>query len=153
MGMPPDLVKKLIRERGWSFVDLAARWDISVFWMSRLVNQPATRPAMYEDAFKGLPLRTEVVVARKTRHVRKRKPRQAWSVLDMFPPKRLFEALDNQVVEEGTLLFVHEVVGTDRNATIRFRLADQAHDPLAEVAVDVDTAQRHLGDLCRDFSP
>ncbi len=151
MALSAAQVRTLVRERGWTFVDLAARWQISVTWMSRLVNQPHERPAMYEDAFRGLPKRELVVVSRQPRHVRKRKVSVAWSVQEMFPQRRLFEALDNKIVDEGTLLVVQEVLGKGREASICFRLAEHPLDPAGEVILDVDTAQVHLGDLCRDL--
>ncbi len=150
MPMAPDQVKRIIRERGWTFVDLAARWGLSVTWMSRLVNRPHSRPAMYEDAFNGLPTRERVTVEREARHVRKRRARNLWTVQEMFPDRRLFEAIDSQVVDEGTQLFVHEVRGAGREAAICLRLAEHPHDDNAELLLDVDTAQRHFADLCRE---
>ena len=79
-------IRNLVRARGWTFVDLAARWEVSVTWMSRLVNSPRTRPLMYDDAFRGLPLRESVEVKRAPRHIRKRKPApKTWSPAEMFP--------------------------------------------------------------------
>lgn len=151
MPMAPDQVKRIIRERGWTFVDLAARWGISVTWMSRLVNKPRSRPAMYEDAFSGLPTRERVTVEREARHVRKRRARSAWTIQEMFPNLRLFEAIDSRVVDEGTQLFVYEVRGTGRDAEICFRLAEHPHDDTGELLLDVDTAHRHFADLCREL--
>lgn len=151
MPMTRDDVKGIIRERGWTSVDLAARWGISVTWMSRLINQPHSRPAMYDDAFKGLPSRKLVSVEREARHVRKRKERKAWTVAEMFPQHRLFEATDSQIVDEGTQLFVSEVTGNGRDAEICFRLVEHPEDVGAELLLDIDTAQRHFADLCRNF--
>lgn len=153
MPMSPDQVKRIIRERGWTSVDLAARWEISVTWMSRLVNQPHSRPAMYEDAFNGLPSRERVTVEREPRHIRKRRIRQTWTVQEMFPTWRLFEATNSQVVDEGTQWFVHEVRGVGHAATICFRRADQPDDPNAAIEIDVSTAQCHFADMCRDLEP
>lgn len=154
MPLSADQVRKLVRTRGWTFVDLAARWGISVTWMSRLVNQPHSRPLMYEDAFAGLPQRTAVAVSRESRHVRKRRVRKQWSVAEMFPRDRLFEATDSRVVDEGTILVVHEIQGQGRdNAKICFRLADAPDDEEGEIVLDVAAAQCHFADLCRDLPP
>lgn len=70
----------------------------------------------------------------------------------MFPARRLFEALDSKIVDEGTTLVVHEVLGTGRNdAAVCFRLAEQPFDSASEIVLDIDTAQAHLADLCRDL--
>lgn len=151
MPLSAAQVRERVRQQGWTFVDLAARWDISVTWMSRLVNQPNERPAMYEDAFNGLPVRDTVAVKRQQRHVRKRKPKTFWSVHQMFPPRRLFEALDNRVVDEGTVLVVQEVRGSGDEVEICFRLADEPSNSSFDIILDLETAQAHLGDLCRDL--
>ena len=143
-------IRKLVRERGWTFVDLAARWEVSVTWMSRLVNSPHTRPVMYDDAFRGLPLRESVEVKRAPRHIRKRKATpKAWSPAEMFPPNRLFEAIDNQIIEEGTRLRCEGLVPAAPKPFVRFRIASgQAAGDSFDV--DMATAQCHLADLCLD---
>lgn len=141
MPMAKGQIKALLKERGWTAVDVAARWGISVTWMSRLMNEPLDRPPMYDDAFRGLPARTAVAVKREARHVRVLKKRPDW---DMFPVGRLFEALDSQVLDEGTQLVVVSV-SSDR-AHVRFRVRETGE--LVDIAtVDVDG---HFGDLCRD---
>lgn len=143
-------IRKLVRERGWTFVDLAARWEVSVTWMSRLVNSPHNRPVMYDDAFRGLPLRDSVEVKRAARHIRKRKPTpKAWSPAEMFPPDRLFEAIDNNVVEEGTRLRCAGLIPAEPMPLVRFEVlsGDAAGDSFE---VDMARAQCHLADLGLD---
>ncbi len=143
-------IRKLVRDRGWTFVDLAARWEVSVTWMSRLVNSPHTRPLMYDDAFRGLPLRDSVEVKRAPRHIRKRKPApKSWSPAEMFPRGRLFEAIDNKVVEEGTRLSCMGLVTSEPQPLVRFQVlnGEAAGDTFE---VDMAAAQCHLADLGLD---
>lgn len=146
-------IRNLVRERGWTFVDLAARWEVSVTWMSRLVNSPHTRPVMYDDAFRGLPLRESVEVKRAPRHIRKRKPApKAWSPAEMFPRGRMFEAIDNKVVEEGTRLSCMGLVQADPVPLVRFQVL--TGDATGEsFDVEMGKAQCHLADLGLDASP
>jgi len=141
----------LMKQKGWTFVDLAARWGVSVFWMSKLVNQPHSRPPMYDDAFRGLPMRAETEVVREARHKRKHwEPRNAaWSAEEMFPAGRVFEAIDSKIVEEGTRMFVQEVSRAGKDVVIKFRLAEG--DAAGEdFDVGMDLAQCHFADLGLD---
>jgi hypothetical protein len=150
MALTAAEIRGLIRERGWSFVELAARWDVSVTWMSRLVNNPHSRPAVYDDAFRGLPRRETVEVQREPRHIRKRKPApRAWSLQEMFPCNRLFEAIDNKVVEEGTRLRCLGPVPTSTPPAVAFEVlnGEAAGDSFE---VDMTAAQCHLADLGLD---
>lgn len=151
MGMPAGEVKALLRTKGWTMTDVAARWGVSVFWMSKLVNQVHTRPPCYEDAFRGLPQRDEVAVQREARHNRKKKalPR-AWTPAEMFPKGRLFQALDNKVVDEDTELAVVAVCGEGGAIRVRF-VVTQGDSAGEEVEIPMDVAQCHLGDLARDL--
>ncbi len=99
-------IKTILRSRGWRMVDVAARWGHSVTWLSRLVNEPASRPAYYDDAFAGLPLRASVEVTREPRHKRVATPKQALGAFEMFPPGRIVAALDSNYAEEGTRFVV-----------------------------------------------
>lgn len=144
-------IKAIVKERGWSFVDLAARWGVSVTWMSRLVNSPHTRPAMYDDAFRGLPTRNAVTVAREARHIRKRKPAERrWTAAEMFPIGRIFEALDNRWLEEGTRLYVRGLTRTaSGQPIIQFEIAtgDAEGD---QMELPMELAQVHLADIGLD---
>jgi len=150
MALTTAEIKALMKQKGWSFVDLAARWGVSVTWMSRLVNQPQARPAMYDDAFRGLPQRQVAHVVREKRHIRKRKeaPR-AWSPEEMFPVGRLFEAIDSQVVEEGTRMVSQGVARRDGQVFIAYMLAD-GHAAGDEFELAMEDAQNHLADLGLD---
>lgn len=140
-------VKQLLRDRGWAAVDLAARWQISVTWMSRLVNRPQDRPAMYEDAFTGLPARQAVQVTREGRHNRARK-RPGWTLAQMFPKGRIFVAIDSAVVDEGTRLAVLDVAGQGDAAHVRFEFLEGGEQ--APLPVPAGQAALHFADLGLD---
>lgn len=150
MALSAAAIKALVKEKGWTFVDLAARWGVSVTWMSRLVNQPHSRPIMYDDAFRGLPQREVATVVREPRHIRKRReaPR-AWSPEEMFPMERLFEAIDNKIVEEGTRLVAKGVSRREGAVFIKYFVVDgdAAGDTFELGMAD---AHRHLQDLGLD---
>lgn len=150
MALGASEIKALMKAKGWTFVDLAARWGVSVTWMSRLVNQPRSRPPMYDDAFRGLPQREATEVVREARHVRKRKaPERAWTPEEMFPIGRLFEAIDNKVVEEGTRLVSRGVQRKAGTVFIKYFVqdGDAAGD---EFELQMDAAQLHFADLGLD---
>ncbi|WP_454727671.1 MULTISPECIES: hypothetical protein [Cupriavidus] len=50
----PEQFKALVRWKGWSYRELAARWGISAVWVSNVARNRA-RPAHYDDALRGLP--------------------------------------------------------------------------------------------------
>lgn len=95
--MNTDQIKILLKSRGWSMVDVAARWGYSVGYMSRVVND-RSRPPHLNDAFAGLPQRATTEVVREKRHIRVPK---AKVVFAMFPVGRIVEADDNRYLEEG----------------------------------------------------
>lgn len=160
--MPPDpttfppmtasQVKAVMRERGWRMLDLAARWNLSPAWMSKLINHPGVRTPIYEDAFRGLPERESVEVRRQARHKRKPRPK-GWTLTQMFPRGRLFEALDSSLVDEGTRLIV-VAVELGSPASILFAVAgdDGRADPEAgdPFPLSIEQATVHLADLCLD---
>ena len=147
MAMAAAEIKALVRSKGWTFVDLAARWGLGVFYMSRLVNDPHGRPPMYDDAFRGLPQRETVRVARERRHQRRLRPARAiWTPEQMFPLGRLFEAIDNRFVEEGTSLTVSGVTKRAGEVTVIFVYAE-ASEP---IALSMELAQRHFADTGLD---
>lgn len=114
MAMQPDRVKALLSAKKWRMVDLAARWGISVVWMSRLVNEPNTRPPHYDDAFAGLPICDKDAVTREPRHNRTSKKTVKASDttgfvngrMELFPIGRVLEAIDNTYFDEGTRFVV-----------------------------------------------
>ena len=108
MPLTPGQTKALLRERGWLMLDLAARWKISPAWASKLINHPELRNAIHEDAFAGLPHRGQVEVQRQARHMRKPRPK-GWTLAQMFPVGRVFEALDSALMDEGTRMAVQGV--------------------------------------------
>ena len=131
MPLQPHEIKKLVKERGWTFADLAARWGHSVFYMSRLVNEPHKRPPAYEDAFRGLPPRDSTVVKREPRHTRKPAASRLWSTRAMFPKGRVFQALDSTCqIDEGTRLSVTSVEEDAGGLTIHFEVLDSG-EPLS----------------------
>lgn len=152
MALSAVEIKALLKAKGWSSVDLAARWGVSVTWMSRLVNHPHARPTMYDDAFRGLPQREVAQVVREPRHIRKRKesPRP-WTAEEMFPTGRLFEAIDSKVVEEGVRLVSQAVRRREEGVYIRFLVADGAAAGDA-LELEMEAAQLHFADLGLDHA-
>lgn len=152
MALSTKEVRALVQTKGWTFVDLAARWGISVTWMSRLVNQPSTRPIMYDDAFRGLPQREATTVIRETRHIRKRKTgARPWTPLEMFPLGRVFEATDSRVVDEGTRWVVCAAEGVKEAFSVTFRSAEDLHDVDREFSLGLEEAQMHFADCCYEI--
>ncbi len=151
MALVAAEIKTLMREKGWTFVDLAARWGLSVTWMSRLVNQPHTRPPMYDDAFRGLPVRANVNVVREPRHKRKRpEVERPWTPEEMFPVGRVFTALDNKIVEEGTSLVSQGVERRDGIVFVKYLVSDG--DAAGEAFdLHMDEAQLHFQDVGLDL--
>jgi hypothetical protein len=146
MPLSARQIKTLLRERGWTATDLAARWGHSVTYMSRLVNDPFGRPKVYEDAFLGLPDRASVEVVRERRHARKPAKKPA-TVQQMFPVGRLWEAEDNAVLPEGTRVAVIAVRQTGAGVAIRFRTQDEFQE---EFELSPADAASHLADLGLD---
>lgn len=160
MALNPGEIKALMKQKGWTFVDLAARWGVSVTWMSRLVNQPHSRPPMYDDAFRGLPQREHSSVVREARHVRnwreaarkKREAERPWTPEEMYPVGRIFEALDNRILEEGTRLVAQGVTRRDGGFFVKYLVndGDAAGD---EFEVHMDAAKLHFQDVGLDQPP
>lgn len=50
-----DEIKQIAREKGWTNRALAARWDRSETWISKILNDP-DRHQQWDDAVMGLPL-------------------------------------------------------------------------------------------------
>lgn len=155
MALQPKEIKELLKERGWSNVDLAAHWDISSAWLSTMINKAELRPRMYDDAFRGLLPRSKVTVVRQARHIRKPpKPKaRPWSFDEMFPRGRLFELIDNQLGDEGTRFVVAgtRIDGEERCVLMQVVDEDgQVQDSLFEVPRDQAIA--HLCDLGIDLS-
>jgi len=151
MALQADEIRALVREKGWTFVEIAARWGLAATYMSRLVNQPHTRPAMYDDAFRGLPQRTDVKVEREPRHFR-RKPKKAtpWTVEQMFPVGRLFEALDSRLgPEEGSRLVVRQIEREGEGVSVRFTITS-GESKGEELTLPMNLVQVHLQDIGLD---
>jgi hypothetical protein len=155
MSMKPTEIKDLLKQRGWINVDLAAHWDISAAWLSTMINRADLRPRVYDDAFQGLPHRSEVNVVRQKRHIRKPpkpKPR-LWSFAEMFPTGRLYELIDNQLGDEGTR-FVVAGTRVDGDAHIVLMHMVDDDDVVQGPAFEVSREQAvaHLCDLGIDLS-
>ena len=157
MALTPAEVRDLVREKGWSFADLAARWKVSVSWMSHLVNNPHERAPAYDDAFRGLPYRAAVQVVRQPRHVRRHasgKPRskpRLWTHDEMYPSGRIFEATDNKVVEEGTRLECAGRVERDGVGYVQYFIMD-GHAAGDSIEVTLEEAACHLQDIGLDVA-
>jgi hypothetical protein len=147
--LSPSEVKKVVTSKGWKFADLAARWGISVFWMSKLVNDPVSRPPMYDDAFHGLPQWEPAMVVRESRHNRKRPQPKLWTTEQMFPPGRLFVATDSRIVEEGTRLAVRSWSGSGDDVLVVFEILD-GEATGDEFEIEMTAVHRHLQDIGLD---
>lgn len=116
MTFTAEHTKRLLAAKGWKSVDLAARWNMSITWLSKLINAEDRAPH-WDDAFRGLPDRHTVGVTRKARHIRNRKTTGLIARGDaLFPNNRILVAIDNTFVEEGTRLFVVSTTKLKRKA-------------------------------------
>jgi lambda repressor-like predicted transcriptional regulator len=52
--MSPDEFKAEVKRRGWTYRALAARWEVSENWVSKLARDE-TRSTHWDDAVRGLP--------------------------------------------------------------------------------------------------
>lgn len=104
VSLTPDEIKRLVKDKGWKMVDVAARWGLSQTWLSLLTNNPSKRLPHFDDAFRGLPLREDSVVNRSARYIRKRpkKANEPSQRYEHFPTKTVLSALSNRYVEEGS---------------------------------------------------
>jgi hypothetical protein len=98
-------IKAILKSKGWTNVDLAARWGHSETWISQLINDPHKRPPAYDDAILGLPHRKLVAVVRQARHGRRTRKKNGFlSFEQTWPIGSIHEATDSRIVEEGTRL-------------------------------------------------
>ena len=54
--LTPDEFKAVFKKRGWTGKSLAARWEVSEAWVSKIVQNPQ-RAAHWDDAVRGLPIK------------------------------------------------------------------------------------------------
>ncbi|MDM8356518.1 hypothetical protein [Pandoraea communis] len=52
--LSPDELRAVLSAKGWTHAALAAHWEVSAVYLSRIVNDAARAPH-WEDAFAGLP--------------------------------------------------------------------------------------------------
>jgi len=52
--MTPEMIRALMKERGWTNRALAVRWKRSETWISKIIND-SRRDPYWDDAFNGLP--------------------------------------------------------------------------------------------------
>ena len=52
--LTPDEFKAVFKQRGWTGKSLAARWEVSEAWISKIAQNPQ-RAAHWDDAVRGLP--------------------------------------------------------------------------------------------------
>lgn len=155
MALLPSEIKALLKDRGWSNVDLAAHWDISSAWLSTMVNRADLRPKMYDDAFRGLLPRSNVTVVRQARHIRKPPKRKdrLWSFGEMFPRGRLFELIDNQLGDEGTRFVVAGTrIDGDKHVVLMQVVDDDDQVQDSPFEVSREQAVEHLCDLGIDLT-
>lgn len=54
--MDETQIKSILKSKGWTQKDVAARWGISVVWLSNITqNKKGERSLQHDDAFRGLP--------------------------------------------------------------------------------------------------
>jgi hypothetical protein len=142
-------VKALLKQKGWKSVDLAAHWGHCVAYVSWLVNNPSARPPVYDDAFRGLLQRDDVVVQREERH-RRKPPKAKWTAEAMYPKGRVFVAQDSSLgPEEGTELAVLAVARRGDKVLVQFEIltGDAAGD---HIEVFHGAEADRLGDTGQD---
>ncbi|WP_455233634.1 hypothetical protein [Geopseudomonas aromaticivorans] len=54
--LTPDEFKTVFKQRGWTGKSLAARWEVSEAWVSKIVKNQQ-RAAHWDDAVRGLPVK------------------------------------------------------------------------------------------------
>ena len=52
--MSPNEFRAELVRKGWTFVELGQRWDMSANWIARVAAR-ADRPRYWDDAVRGLP--------------------------------------------------------------------------------------------------
>lgn len=52
--LTPAQFRALMAWKGWTHQEVAARWDITRTWVTKIASNPE-RPARYDDAIRGLP--------------------------------------------------------------------------------------------------
>ncbi|EKY4113729.1 TPA: hypothetical protein ACGW3M_000932 [Pseudomonas aeruginosa] len=52
--LTPEEFKAAFKQRGWTGKTLAARWEVSEAWISKVANNPE-RSVHWDDAVRGLP--------------------------------------------------------------------------------------------------
>ena len=95
-------IKALLVKTGWSSVDVAVYWGLSVTYLSGVINS-RERGEKYNCAFRGLPQRGEVALVRKARHIRHSKSKKT---VELNPKGRVLEALCSRYIEEGLRVVV-----------------------------------------------
>lgn len=56
--MTPTAFKSAYRLKGWTGKSLAARWEVSNAWVSKIANN-AERAPHWDDAVRGLPIKKD----------------------------------------------------------------------------------------------
>ncbi|ODP35048.1 hypothetical protein [Pandoraea sp. ISTKB] len=67
--LSPDELRAVLKAKGWTHAALAAHWEVSAVYLSRIVND-AVRAPHWEDAFAGLPVASGIdgAAADRRRH-------------------------------------------------------------------------------------
>lgn len=123
-------VKELMKARGWVSVDVAAYWSVSATYLSAVINDSA-RGSKYDCAFRGLPIRDEVVITRQRRHLRKSVRQKS---VELNPVGVILVALNNKYVgEDDRVVVVDSTYHPDCDKALIIirmrRLTDDGPDP------------------------
>ncbi|WP_455233179.1 hypothetical protein [Geopseudomonas aromaticivorans] len=54
--LTPEAFKAEFKRKGWTGKALAARWEVSEAWVSKIAQNPQ-RAAHWDDAVRGLPIK------------------------------------------------------------------------------------------------
>lgn len=97
--LSPNELRAVLNAKGWSHAALAAHWQVSAVYLSRIVNDAARAPH-WEDAFAGLPVANDLDEALAARR------RQAAECLDGYRgrkrgPKPKPSGVDSRTVREA----------------------------------------------------
>lgn len=123
MPLGRDRIRQLMRERGWTNIQLAAHWGLALNYVSWLINHPLDRPRVYDDAFRGLPMRSEVEVNLETRHKRPQWKPKTQATEAMFPAGARWITENSALgLDEGTELEVVSMRRGPKGVQVVFRV-------------------------------
>lgn len=124
MRLGRDQIRRLMKERGWTNIQLAGHWGLALNYVSWLINHPLDRPRVYDDAFRGLLPRDQVEVTLEGRHRRPQWTPRTQATEAMFPPGARYITENSTLgLDEGTELEVVSMRRGAKGVQVTFRIA------------------------------